>query len=181
MLDWSLIVGFEWDAGNERKSVVKRGVSQIEAEEAFFNAPLIVLADASHSAAETRYHALGRTNEARRLHVTFTLRKSMTLTRVISARDMSVKEGSSMKKVRRPIPTFADEAEERAFWERTDSTDHIDWSKGKPVRLPSLRPSTTAISLRLPLHLLEAIKIAANKRDVPYQSLIKMWLSEKVR
>jgi len=85
-----------------------------------------------------------------------------------------------MKKVRRPIPTFADEAEERAFWERTDSTDHIDWSKGKPVRLPSLRPSTTAISLRLPLHLLEAIKIAANKRDVPYQSLIKMWLSEKV-
>ena len=86
-----------------------------------------------------------------------------------------------MKKARKPVPSFASEAEERAYWERTDSGDHLDWSRAKPMRLPSLQPSKTAISLRLPVSLLDEIKIAANKRDVPYQSLIKMWLSEKVR
>jgi predicted DNA binding CopG/RHH family protein len=83
-------------------------------------------------------------------------------------------------KVRDPIPTFTSEAEERAYWEKTDSTTVLDWSKAHRVRLPNLKPSSTAISLRLPLHLLEAIKVQANRRDVPYQSLIKMWLSEKV-
>jgi predicted DNA binding CopG/RHH family protein len=77
------------------------------------------------------------------------------------------------------IPT-ASEAEERAYWEREDSTADLDWRRAKRVRLPNLQPSTTAISLRLPVSLLEEIKIAAHKRDVPYQSLIKMWLSEKV-
>ena len=76
-------------------------------------------------------------------------------------------------------PRFASEAEERAFWERADSTDHLDWSKAERVRLPNLKPTTTAISLRLPVGLLERIKIAANKRDMPYQSLIKAWLAEK--
>jgi predicted DNA binding CopG/RHH family protein len=75
---------------------------------------------------------------------------------------------------------FKTEAEERKFWETHDSTDYIDWSKAERVRFPNLKPSTTAISIRLPLGLLEQIKIAANKRDVPYQSLIKMWLAEKV-
>jgi predicted DNA binding CopG/RHH family protein len=77
-------------------------------------------------------------------------------------------------------PTFKTEAEERKFWETHDSTDYIDRSKAERVRFPNLKPSTTAISIRLPLGLLEQIKIAANKRDVPYQSLIKMWLAEKV-
>lgn len=80
----------------------------------------------------------------------------------------------------KPIPTFKSEAEERKFWETHDSTDYLDWSKAQRVRFPNLKPSTTAISLRLPVSLLEQIKIAANKRDVPYQSLIKMWLAEKV-
>ena len=80
----------------------------------------------------------------------------------------------------KPIPKFGSEAEERAFWESHDSTDYLDWSKAKRVRFPNLKPSTTAISIRLPISLLEDIKIAANKRDVPYQSLIKMWLAEKV-
>jgi predicted DNA binding CopG/RHH family protein len=71
-------------------------------------------------------------------------------------------------------------AEERKFRETHDSADYIDWSKGERVRFPNLKPSTTAISIRLPLGPLEQIKIAANKRDVPYQSLIKMWLAEKV-
>jgi len=79
-----------------------------------------------------------------------------------------------------PTPTFKTEAEERKFWETHDSTDYIDWSKAERIRFPNLKPSTTAISIRLPLGLLEQIKIAANKRDVPYQSLIKMWLAEKV-
>ena len=85
-----------------------------------------------------------------------------------------------MRKRLRPIPTFRSEAEERRFWESHDSTDYVDWSKAERVRFPNLKPSTTAISLRIPLTLLERIKIEANKRDVPYQSLIKTWLAEKV-
>jgi predicted DNA binding CopG/RHH family protein len=79
----------------------------------------------------------------------------------------------------RQRPQFRDEAEERRFWETHDSSGYVDWSKAERVRLPNLRPSTRSISLRLPLGLLERIKIAANKRDVPYQSLIKTWLAEK--
>lgn len=77
------------------------------------------------------------------------------------------------------IPSFKSEAEERKFWETHDSTDYVDWSKAQSARFPNLKPSTTAISIRLPSDLLERIKVAANKRDVPYQSLIKMWLAEK--
>jgi predicted DNA binding CopG/RHH family protein len=84
-----------------------------------------------------------------------------------------------MKKLK-PIPAFKSEADERKFWESHDSTDCVDWSKAERVRFPNLKPSTTAISLRLPVSLPEQIKIAANKCDVPYQSLIKMWLAEKV-
>ncbi len=84
-----------------------------------------------------------------------------------------------MTKHNKPVPEFSSEAEERAFWESHDSADHIDWSKGEQVLLPNLKPSSTSISIRLPNSLLERIKIAANKRDVPYQSLIKTWLAEK--
>ena len=80
----------------------------------------------------------------------------------------------------KPIPRFKSEAEERRFWESHDSADYVDWSEAERVRMPNLRPSTTSISLRLPVSLLERIKIAAHKRDVPYQSLIKTWLAEKV-
>jgi predicted DNA binding CopG/RHH family protein len=80
----------------------------------------------------------------------------------------------------KPKNAFPSEAAERAFWEKTDSADHVDWSEATRVRLPNLKPSSTAISLRLPNGLLERIKVAANKRDVPYQSLIKTWLAEKV-
>ncbi|MBV9116673.1 MAG: BrnA antitoxin family protein [Acetobacteraceae bacterium] len=85
-----------------------------------------------------------------------------------------------MSKKLKPIPAFSSEAEERRFWESHDSSDYLDWSKAERARLPALKPTSTAISLRLPVPLLERIKIAANKRDVPYQSLIKMWLAEKV-
>jgi len=85
-----------------------------------------------------------------------------------------------MTKKLKPIPHFRNEAEERKFWETYDSTNYVDWSNAQRVRLPNLKLSTTAISLRLPQGLLDRIKIAANKRDVPYQSLIKVWLAEKV-
>jgi len=84
-----------------------------------------------------------------------------------------------MSKLKR-VPEFKTESEERKFWETHDSTDYVDWNKAERVRFANLKPSTTAISIRLPSALLEQIKIAANKRDVPYQSLIKMWLAEKV-
>ncbi len=85
-----------------------------------------------------------------------------------------------MTRKRKPIPDFESEAEERAFWETHDSSDYVDWSKAERARFANLKPSTKAISLRLPVDLLEQIKIAANKRDVPYQSLIKVWLTEKI-
>lgn len=85
-----------------------------------------------------------------------------------------------MSRTRKTVPQFATEAEERAFRESHDSSDHVDWSKAETVRLPNLKPSSTSISLRLPNALLERIKVAAGKRDVPYQSLIKIWLAEKV-
>ena len=84
-----------------------------------------------------------------------------------------------MNRKLKSIPRFRNEIEERRFWETHDSVDYIDWSKSERVRLPNLKPSTTSISLRLPVTLLERIKVAANKRDVPYQSLIKTWLAEK--
>jgi len=85
-----------------------------------------------------------------------------------------------MSRKPRTVPALASEAGERAFRERHDSADYIDWSKAARVRLPNLKPSTRTISLRLPVDLLERIKTAANRRDVPYQSLIKVWLPEKV-
>ncbi len=85
-----------------------------------------------------------------------------------------------MTKELKPVPSFASEAEERQFWEAHNSSDYVDWTGAERVSLPNLKPSTTSISLRLPNSLLEGIKIAANKRDVPYQSLIKTWLAEKL-
>ena len=79
------------------------------------------------------------------------------------------------------VPKFTSEAKERAFWEKNDSTEYQDWSTAKRVALPNLKPTTKTISLRLPQHLLDSIKTAANARDVPYQSLIKVWLKEKIQ
>lgn len=93
MIDLSSILGFEWDAGNERKNE-KHGVSMAEAEQVFFNAPLLLLEDVAHSQSEARFHALGQTDDGRQLHITFTLRRLGELVRVISARDMHRKERS---------------------------------------------------------------------------------------
>jgi predicted DNA binding CopG/RHH family protein len=82
---------------------------------------------------------------------------------------------------RKSIPILKSEAEEQEFWQKHDSTDYIDWSKGKIGVFPELKPSTRTISLRLPESLLAAIKTLANKKDVPYQSLMKVFLSEKLQ
>ena len=79
------------------------------------------------------------------------------------------------------IPKFKTETEERTFWEKHDSSEFLDWKQARPVTMPNLKPSTKTISLRLPESLLERIKIEANKRDMPYQSLIKALLAEDVR
>jgi len=89
VIDPTRCEGFQWDAGNARKNVARHGVSQAEAEQIFFNEPLLLLADARHSQTELHFHALGLTDDGWRLHVTFTVREQGRLIRVISARDMS--------------------------------------------------------------------------------------------
>ena len=84
-----------------------------------------------------------------------------------------------MRKKLKSIPRFTSELHEKKFWEANDSTEYVDWSKAERAQFPNLKPSTQTISIRLPVSLLERIKVEANKRDVPYQSLIKVWLSEK--
>lgn len=79
------------------------------------------------------------------------------------------------------LPKFESEAQEREFWESNDSSEYVDWSRAERVSMPNLKPSTKTISLRLPEMLLDSIKIEANKRDMPYQSLIKVWLAEDVK
>lgn len=78
------------------------------------------------------------------------------------------------------VPKFRTEAEEREFWQTHDSSEYVDWSQARPVRMSNLKPSTKTISLRLPEFLLERIKMEADRRDMPYQSLIKAWLAEVV-
>lgn len=85
-----------------------------------------------------------------------------------------------MSKAKKQVPEFRSEAEDRDFWESHDSSDYISWQQAQPALLPNLKPSTKTISLRLSETLLNRIKIEANKRDMPYQSLIKAWLADDV-
>ena len=82
--------------------------------------------------------------------------------------------------MKKRIPKFKNEDEEREFWATHDSTDYIDWNKGKKIVLSKLKPSIKTISLRLPESMLEELKLLANKRDVPYQSLLKIFLAERI-
>jgi predicted DNA binding CopG/RHH family protein len=87
-----------------------------------------------------------------------------------------------MNKPLKSIPDFTNEDEERAFWgaDENDSTEYLNWSLASQAKFPNLKPNTQSISLRLPVNLLESIKIEANRRDIPYQALIKVWLVEKM-
>ncbi|MBA7477057.1 hypothetical protein ES707_12455 [subsurface metagenome] len=85
-----------------------------------------------------------------------------------------------MKNKLKRIPKFNNEDEEREFWSKHDSTEYLDWKKARKVTLPNLKPSVKTISIRLPQMMLEELKLLANKRDVPYQSLLKMFLAERI-
>ena len=91
-----------------------------------------------------------------------------------------MRKQSRQQAERKPLPTFRTEREERDFWETHDTSDYVDWGKANVGRLPKLKPSTTTISLRLPTPLLADLKTLANKRDVPYQSLLKVYLADRV-
>ena len=82
--------------------------------------------------------------------------------------------------MKKKIPEFKSEAEERKFWQQNDSSEYIDWADAEEVVLPRLKPSTRKISIRLPESMIEELKVLANKRDVPYQSLLKIFLSERI-
>ena len=82
--------------------------------------------------------------------------------------------------MKKKLPDFDTEDQEREFWSKSDSTEYIDWSKAEKTILPNLKPSTKKISLRLPETMIDELKLLANKRDVPYQSLLKIFLSEKI-
>jgi len=82
--------------------------------------------------------------------------------------------------MKKKLPKFASEDQERAFWAKHDSADYIDWSKAERVTLPNLKPSVKTISLRLPEAMIAELKLLANKRDVPYQSLLKVFLAERI-
>jgi len=84
------------------------------------------------------------------------------------------------QKPRKPIPQFENEVQEQEFWSSHDSTDYVDWSTAQRVTFGRLKPSTQTISIRLPVALLEDLKLLANRRDVPYQSLVKIFLAERV-
>jgi predicted DNA binding CopG/RHH family protein len=83
--------------------------------------------------------------------------------------------------MKRKIPNFKSEDQEREFWSKADSTEFIDWSKAKRELLPNLKPSTKKISLRLPELMIEELKLLANKHDIPYQSLMKIYLAERIQ
>jgi predicted DNA binding CopG/RHH family protein len=82
--------------------------------------------------------------------------------------------------MKKPVPKFKSDEAERTFWATHDSIDFIDWRKAKRVTLPNLRPSSQTISLRLPKPMLDRLKLLANKRDVPYQSLLKMFVADRL-
>ena len=82
--------------------------------------------------------------------------------------------------MKKKIPKFKSDVEERLFWQKNDSSDYIDWSDAEQVIMPKLKPSTRSISIRLPESMIEELKVLANKRDVPYQSLLKIFIAERI-
>ncbi len=85
-----------------------------------------------------------------------------------------------MNKTKTQIPKFKNEDEERLFWASADSTNYVDWSMAKRIKLTNLRPTLKTISLRLPAAMIEDLKVLANQQDVPYQSLLKVYLTERI-
>ncbi|MFN8666288.1 MAG: CopG family antitoxin [Gemmatimonadaceae bacterium] len=184
----ALATGFQWDAGNDTKNCTKHSVTSAECEELFFHQPLVVQVDA-HSR-EARYAVLGQTAAGRRLFLVFTLRGSArTVDTDICPADEPARTAASMlSPCRRRRPRRRSSQCRRIGPRRPNGPfgtpliplDYLDWSQAQRVRIPALKPSTTTISLRLPDGMLDALKVLANERDVPYQSLLKVFLAERL-
>ena len=170
---------FEWDSANAGKIWRKHGVTPNECEQVFFHLPLVLAHDTGHSRAERRFYGLGVTDVGRLLFVVFTQRQDRI--RVISARDMSRKDKEGLRvMVKKRVPKLKSEQAERKFWTGKDSSEYLDWRRARRVVFPELRPSVKTISLRVPESMLEELKLLAHRRDVPYQSLMKVFLAERI-
>ena len=179
------MICFDWDENNIFKNEIKHKVYFLEAEEIFFNKPLTI--DKTNFKEEIRYVALGITKKKRKLCIIFTLR--LDRIRIISARDQSKKErkvysslefnSNHMSQIKK-LPKFKNEDEERDFWVLKDATDYFDFKKPTKIDFSSLKPSSKSITLRVPESLLKDLKMIANRQDVPYQSLMKIYLQERV-
>ena len=171
--------GFDWDAGNRDKDWRTHNVAWWECEELFFNQPLFIPPGPQTFRRGASFLRAGNhepgTPAPRRLHA----RKKRL--RVISAREMIKRERRFFREKLKKIPKLEGEDAVREFWASADSTEYLDWSKAKPAFFPNLKPSSRMISIRLPESLLEGIKVLANRRDVPYQSMLKILLAEKVQ
>jgi uncharacterized DUF497 family protein len=172
------LLGFEWDKGNKYKNWEKHKVDFREGEEIFFNRPFKTFYDAKHSQKEPRFITLGITNKGKKLIVVFTVRNKKI--RVISGRNQSKKDMKQNKKLK-SIPKFKNEDEEREFWATHDLTEFLHQFRPIELDLSELRPSTKSVTIRLPESLLATLKNLAHKRDVPYQSLMKIFLAERVK
>ena len=159
---------FEWDKGNTYK--IRHNVQSTEAEQAFFDKnrkfESIVVRNT-----ETRYILLGKTLENRLLYIVFIFR--MEKIRVISARDVSKKRELEMYEKKLNVPKFYNEEEEATFWANLDISEYFESEAFTSVEFPNLKPTTKAVSIRLPEYLIDAIKAEANKKGVAYQTDLK--------
>ena len=133
--------------------------------------------DLRHSKGEKRYYALGQTSAGWRLSIAFTVRRKLIL--VISARDMKRNETETCDRYEEELPEFKSEDDERRFWATADSAPFAAWQSGKRTKLVQQTDLKT-MSLRLPVSMIEDLKVLANRRDVPYQSLLKVFLAERL-
>jgi uncharacterized DUF497 family protein len=173
------IEGFDWDDGNLNKNQTKHLVSWQESESVFRNHPIIIIKDTRHSNLEKRFVMYGKTDNKRLLTIIFKIRHK--LFRNLLQRSKQ-KKGEYMKTNKsKIIPKFSSEDEERDFWATHDTTEYFDIEHPitDPV-FPNLKYSSTSISLRLPVAMLDQLKILANKRDVPYQSFVKTILADRL-
>ena len=176
--DFSHCRGFQWDEGNTEKNWVQHQVSHGEAEQVFFNRPLVVVEGEQRAEFRRRYYALGHTDANRLLFLVFA---SVMISSRNFARPMSRRRSAyGMQEDAVGIDSTVWRTQEQEFWSSHDSTAYVDWSKAQHVTFGRLKPSTQTISIRLPAALLEDLKLLANKRDVPYQSLVKIFLAERV-
>ncbi len=174
----STLNGFEWDEGNSEKNWTKHRVARSECEEVFFNRPLVVAEDQEHSQDGSEILRVGPIRQGekafRGIH---NPRRPDPCN--FSPRHESDRERDSIMK--KKIPMFKSEDQERDFWSNQDSTAYLEWGKAKRLSFPNLKPSTKTISIRLPESMLDDLKMLANKRDVPYQSLLKVFLAERIK